>query len=106
MGRWWDGEGAQTKINAGRLHGEGSAGEKLGGHGGTEQGPLIQPRVGGRVKLESFQEETYLSSELRAELGESSRQREGENGEAGDRQREEDTWSHGSMELGPGCQRG
>lgn len=106
VGRWWDGEGVQIKINVGRLYGEGSIGEKFGGYGGIEQGFLIQFRVGGRVKLESFQEEIYLSLELRVELGESFRQREGENGEVGDRQREEDTWFYGFMELGFGCQRG
>lgn len=35
--------GAQTKVGTGRLRGEGNAGEKFGGHGGTEQGPLILP---------------------------------------------------------------
>lgn len=49
---------------------------KLGGHGGTGQGPVQSCREG---KLGSFQEEVYLKWELRDEPGESSGQGEGEN---------------------------
>lgn len=41
--------------------GEGNEGDKLRGHGDIKQGPLFQPRVGGRGMLGSFQEETNLN---------------------------------------------
>lgn len=36
-------------MDADRLCGEGNAGEKLGGRGGTGQGPLIQLKVAGKA---------------------------------------------------------
>lgn len=54
-------EGAQTKIDAGKMCGEGNAREKLRGHGGTESVTLVQSRGRGRGKLGIFQEEAYLN---------------------------------------------
>ena len=53
QGQWWSGdgvmEGHRHRCMLIRLCEEGNAGEKLGGHGGMGQGPLIQPKVAGKA---------------------------------------------------------